>query len=74
MARAIYLVLQSRQKWWVDFEGRTFGPFTSRELAVREATTMARFSADTGRPSQVRAQDDTGKMQVEWLSTDPRRE
>jgi hypothetical protein len=68
MARAIYLVLQSQQRWWVDFEGKTFGPFTSRELAVSEATTMARFTGEHGRLAEVRAPNEKGELKLEWQS------
>lgn len=72
MARAIYLVLQSQQRWWVDFEGKTFGPFTSRDLALREASSMARFTSESGRHAQVRASGEGGRMQIEWDSKAPR--
>ena len=62
-------VLQSRQRGWVDFEGKTFGPFTSRELALREAISMARFTSESGRRAEVRAPNETGAMRVEWEST-----
>lgn len=68
MARAIYIVLHSRQRWWVDFEGRSFGPFTSREIARAEAISMARFMSQTGRSTEVRVPDDTGRWWMEWES------
>ena len=34
MAKALYLVIQSRDNWWVDFEGKAHGPFASRSNAV----------------------------------------
>ena len=53
MAKALYLVIDSRGEWWVDFEGKAHGPFTSRENAALEARSLARFQAHTGRHSEV---------------------
>ena len=73
MARAIYIVLHSRQRWWVDFEGRAYGTFTSKELAKTEAISMARFMSHAGKSTEVRVPDDTGKWWMEWESeTDPK--
>ena len=58
MARAIYLVLQSRERWWVDIEGKSFGPFATRDRAVLEAIDMARFMAHTGRETEVRVREE----------------
>ena len=68
MSRAVYIVLLSREKWWVDFEGRAFGPFTSRNTAKQEATSLARFMSHTGRRSEVRVPNDAGRYLVEWES------
>jgi hypothetical protein len=68
MARAIYIVLHSRHRWWVDFEGRAFGPFTSKEIARTEAISMARFMGSTGRQTEVRVPDETGRWWMEWES------
>ena len=73
MARAIYIVLHSRQRWWVDLEGRAFGPFTSKEIAKTEAISMARFMTHAHRQSEVRVPDDNGRWWMEWESEpDPR--
>jgi hypothetical protein len=68
MARAVYIVLHSREKWWVDFEGRAFGPFSSKNTATMEAISLARFIAHTGRQAEVRAPDGSGRFPVEWES------
>jgi hypothetical protein len=68
MARAVYIVLQSREKWWVELEGKTFGPFTSKNTATMEAISLARFMAHAGRKCEVRVPDGTGRYPVEWES------
>ncbi len=68
MARAVYIVVQSLGKWWVDFEGRPYGPFSSREMARLEGISLARFLTHSGRSSEVWAVDDTGVCRREWQS------
>jgi hypothetical protein len=68
MARAVYIVLQSRDRWWVELEGKTFGPFTSKNTATMEAISLGRFTAHAGRPAEVRVPDGTGRYPVEWES------
>ena len=41
MASVLYLVLRSREKWWVDMEGKSLGPFESPDIA-----TFAAIDAD----------------------------
>lgn len=68
MAKALYLVIRSQGNWWVDFEGKAHGPFTSRETAALEARSLARFQSHTGRNSEVLVPDDQGKYWVVWSS------
>ena len=68
MAKALYLVISSRDNWWVDFEGKAHGPYTSRENAALEARSLARFQAHTGREAEVLVPDEHGKYWVVWSS------
>ncbi len=68
MSRALYVVIFSRDSWWVDFEGKAYGPFTSREMAAHEAKQLAQFCAHTGRASEVLVPDDGGRHRVAWTS------
>jgi hypothetical protein len=68
MGKALYLVIFSRNEWWVDFEGRPFGPFGSRENAALEARALARFQSNAGRVSEVLVPDAEGKYWVIWSS------
>lgn len=65
---AIYIVIQSRGSWWVDFEGKAHGPFQNRDEAAVEAGDLAKFSAHAGRRSQVQIPDDDGHYRVAWQS------
>ena len=42
LTTALYIVIQSRGKWYVDFEGRAHGPHDTREAAALEARNQAR--------------------------------
>lgn len=68
MAKALYLVIQSRESWWVDFEGEAQGPFASRENAALEARSLARFKAHSGRETEVLVPDEQGRYWVIWSS------
>lgn len=67
---ALYIVIESRSRWWVDFEGRAHGPYATREDAVIEAGDLARFSAHSGRRSQVHVPDDEGRYRIAWQSAE----
>lgn len=68
MATALFIVIQSRGKWWVDFEGRSHGPHDTIESAALEARKQAMFQAGLGRPSEVLVPDNTGKYWTVWNS------
>lgn len=70
MAKALYIVIESRGKWWVDFEGRAHGPHDSVEQAALEARNQAQFMAQMERPSEVLVPDASGKYWVVWSSAD----
>lgn len=70
MATALYIVIESRGKWWVDFEGRGHGPHNSREAAAMEARNQAQFMAHMNRPAEVLVPDTAGKFWIVWSSRD----
>ncbi len=69
MSTALYIVIKSRGKWWVDFEGHSHGPHDTREAAALEARAQAQFSAHLDRPSQVMVPDGAGKYWIIWNSS-----
>lgn len=68
MATALYIVIESRGRWWVDFEGRSHGPHETREAAAMEARNQAQFMAHMERQSEVLVPDGEGKYWVVWTS------
>jgi hypothetical protein len=70
LTTALYIVIQSRGKWFVDFEGRSHGPHDTREAAALEARNQAQFSAHMNRASEVLVPDGEGKFWVVWSSRD----
>ena len=70
MGTALYIVIQSRGKWWVDFEGRAHGPHETREAAALEAKNQAQFMAHMNRASEVLVQGSDSKYWVVWNSRD----
>jgi hypothetical protein len=70
LTTALYIVIQSRGKWFVDFEGRSHGPHDTREAAALEARNQAQFSAHMNRASEVLVPDAEGKFWVVWNSRD----
>lgn len=63
-----FLVVHSVGQWWVDLEGKSFGPFEDVDLAVSGAIHYAEVFDDRTRQSQVWAPDDTGRMYQVWSS------
>ena len=68
VATALYIVIESGGKWWVDFEGRAHGPHDTRETAALEARNQAQFMAHMDRPSEVLVPDGNGRYWVVWNS------
>jgi hypothetical protein len=62
----VHLVLESRGAWWVDREGRTLGPCTSRHEAIEAALQVVQTFGDPGRRAEIWAPDDSGKMALVW--------
>jgi hypothetical protein len=68
MSRALYVVIQSQQNWWVDLEGKAHGPFASLEAATEEGRQLARLAAHAGRVSELLIPDERGRYSVVWAS------
>ena len=57
-----FLVVRVRDSWWVDSEGKSFGPFETVERATSNAIRFGEIFNDAARQSQVWAPDDHGRM------------
>lgn len=58
MAKALYVVIFSRQAWWVDLQGTAQGPYPSLQDATEEGRQLARFCVYAGRPAEVLIPDE----------------
>lgn len=54
MSTAIYIVFLARDAWWVDLDGRSFGPYATDEEAKAFALARATETSDLGGRSEVR--------------------
>lgn len=68
VSKALYVVIHSRQQWWVDFEGKANGPFASLDEAAEEGRQLAKLAAHTGKPSELLVPDEYGQYRVAWTS------
>lgn len=68
MPRSLYVAILSREKWWIDLEGKAFGPFQSLNEAKEEGLQLARFAAHTGKVSELLIPDENGRYRVVWAS------
>ena len=68
MSRSLYVVIFSRESWWVDFEGAAHGPYASLEEATEEGRQLARFAAHAGQKSELLIPDERGRYRVVWSS------
>jgi hypothetical protein len=54
MATSIYIVLFARDRWWIDLDAHSDGPFPSLESAMAEAVSRAAATSRLGGRSEVR--------------------
>ncbi|MEO6394758.1 MAG: hypothetical protein ABIO40_02480 [Devosia sp.] len=63
-----FIVIFATERWWIDLNGQSQGPFVSRESAVSEAKRFAVELARNGRRSEVRVADPGKKPQIVYQS------
>jgi hypothetical protein len=68
MSKALYVVIFSRETWWVDLEGKAHGPYPSLQDATEEGKQLARLCAHSGRASELLIPDERGRYRVVWDS------
>ncbi len=66
-----FIVIHSVGQWWVDCEGKAYGPFASRDEAQIEAIRIAITYGDAERRSEVFVCNEDGAPRRIWA--DPRR-
>jgi hypothetical protein len=67
-----FVVLQSGGRWWVDCEGKAYGPFPDGDTAKLDAIKLARSFGDPLRQSMVFAHID-GEVKLIWAGPLPER-
>lgn len=70
MATAIFIVIFARGKWWIDLNGKTKGPFLTRDSAELEAITLASSFAQKGRRAEVQVAEPGQKNHIIYQSAD----
>ncbi|MBN9317969.1 MAG: hypothetical protein J0I99_19690 [Devosia sp.] len=66
-----FIVIESMGAWWVDCEGKAYGPFDSRSEAEGEAKRIAMAYGDATRRSQVYAAEENGAHRLIWSGPNP---
>lgn len=64
MSSSVYIVLFSGDHWWLDFEGKTSGPFPSEDEAHAAAVARATTFGDPTRPAEIYAPGVDGRFQL----------
>lgn len=66
-----FIVIESMGSWWVDCEGKPYGPFDSSTDAAVAAKRIALTYGDDHHRSQVYAGAPHGGHQLIWTGPDP---
>jgi hypothetical protein len=66
-----FIVIESMGSWWVDCEGKAYGPFETREEAQGEAKRIALAYGDETRRSQVYSAEPDGSHRLIWSGPTP---
>ena len=70
MTTAIFIVIFARNKWWIDLNGKTKGPFVTRDGAQTEAIALASSFAKNGRRAEVQVAEPGEKRKIVYQSSD----
>ena len=63
-----FIVIHSMGDWWVDCEGKAYGPFETRDEAKIEAIRIAITYGDADRRSEVFVTDENGTPRRIWAA------
>ena len=67
---ALFIVIFARNKWWIDLNGKSKGPFLTRETAELEAVNIASTYARKGRRAEVHVAEPGKKNRIVWQSAE----
>ena len=74
MSTCLYLVIKILGSWYVDREGKPYGPCETPEDAIHGAHKLIELFGDPERPAEIWAPDEAGKMHLVWSSKEPLKE
>jgi hypothetical protein len=66
-----YIVIEALDAWWVDCEGKAFGPFESEVEARMSAPRIALTYGDETRQSEVWVTERDGRRNRIWVGPPP---
>jgi hypothetical protein len=66
---ARYIVLEHEGVWKINLDNRYYGPFSTQEAAVADATIGARNAAEAGYPASVLLMRGT-RFETLWTDTE----
>jgi len=67
---AYFIVLFAREKWWIDLNGASKGPFLTQDAAEHEAISFASGYARQGKRAEVRLAEPGKRTRVIWQSAE----
>jgi hypothetical protein len=67
---AYFIVLFAREKWWIDLNGASKGPFLTQDTAEHEAISLAGAYARQGKRAEVRLAEPGKHTRVIWQNGD----
>lgn len=70
MKTAIYIVIFSREAWWIDLDGEADGPYGTLDAAIRMAIEKASARSRQGARSEVRVMGPGHNNALVYQSTD----
>lgn len=70
MATALFIVIFARDKWWIDLNGKSRGPYLTRESAELEAINLATAYAKDGRRAEVQVAEPGKRNRIVWQSAE----
>jgi hypothetical protein len=68
-----FVVIESQGAWWVDCEGRAFGPLASKAEAQDYAHKLVGTHGDPARRSDIWVPDADGRLRLTWSGPEPAR-
>jgi hypothetical protein len=71
MVTCWFIVIESGGRWWVDCEGRTYGPLGDKHEAMGYARKIAEIYGDPKRQSQVWVPRIGGRPELIWSGSNP---